>query len=155
MLLGIIRVTFIITLCASFAWMLYSLNIFAIGWMLFPFSLSLLLTGWILGFCTAGLIMHGGMRLNWANWAIGYFISPFIGMYYPVKTLPTWLQCIAYSLPPTYVFEGMRSMMEENIPRIDYMAISLALNVMYLALAIMFFKAMFEKSRARGLARIE
>jgi ABC-2 type transport system permease protein len=155
MLLGTIRM-FIILLFGSFiAWLFYALKIFTLGWALIPFVISLLLTGWALGFFTAGFILYGGVRVHWATWAIGQFLSPFISIYYPTSTLPKWGQIIAYALPPTYVFEGMRKVIETQMIPYYYLFISLLLNAFYLSLSVMYFKAMFEKSRAMGLSRSE
>jgi ABC-2 type transport system permease protein len=155
MLLGAIRMFLIILFGSIVAWALYAFNVFAMGWALIPFALSLLLTGWALGFCTAAIILYGGMRVHWATWAMGALMSPFISIYYPASTLPWFGQVIAYLLPPTYVFEGMRKIIFSGSIPFDYLAISLLLNVLYLTLAILFFKHMFEKSRVMGLNRTE
>ena len=35
-------------------------------------------------------------------------LSPFAGVFYPLSTLPAWMQSVSRALPPSYVFEGMR-----------------------------------------------
>lgn len=155
MLLGTIRMIFVMIFGTVVAWLLYAFNVFAMGWALIPFTLSLLLTGWALGFCTAAFILYGGMRVHWATWAMGAFMSPFIGIYYPADTLPWFCQIISYALPPTYVFEGMRKIIFNGVIPYNYLFISLILNAFYLTLAIYFFKRMFEKSRIMGLNRTE
>ena len=155
MLLGALKMIFIVLFGTITAWLLYAFNVFALGWALIPFALSLLLTGWCLGFFTGALIMYAGMRVHWATWIVGALISPFISIYYPVTTLPGWAQKIAYALPPPFVFEGMRKIILEHTIPFDYLGISIILNLFYLFLSIQFFKYMFEKSRNRGLARIE
>ena len=35
--------------------------------------------------------------------------------------LPAWLQYVAWALPPTYVFEGMRALLIEHVFRADLM----------------------------------
>ncbi len=39
-------------------------------------------------------------------------LLPLACIYYPVSVLPHWLQYVAWSLPPTYVFEGMRALLK-------------------------------------------
>lgn len=155
MLLGTLRILLLVTFGSFIAWILYAFNIFTLGWVLIPFVVSLLLTGWCLGFCTAAFIMYGGMRVHWATWAMGAAMSPFIAIYYPIETLPSWCQAIGSILPPTYVFEGMRGVIIKGIVPWNNLGISLLLNAIYLTLSVLFFKYMFEKSRARGLSRVE
>jgi ABC-2 type transport system permease protein len=38
-------------------------------------------------------------------------LSPFAAVFYPLSTLPHWMQWVARALPPAYVFEGMRSLL--------------------------------------------
>lgn len=155
MLLGTIKMLFIITLGTVVAWFLYAFSVFSMGIAIIPFIISLLVFGWALGFLTAALIMYGGMRVHWATWIMGAFIAPFIGIYYPVSALPGWAQNIAHVLPPTYVFEGMREVIKHNTLKLDYLGMSMGLNVVLLTTSILFFRFMFEKSRTKGLARIE
>jgi len=48
------------------------------------------------------------------------------GVYYPVSVLPHWLQYVAWALPPTYVFEGMRALLSDHVFRSDLMIDALA-----------------------------
>ena len=54
---------------------------------------------------------------------------PLTCVYYPVAVLPAWLQTVAWALPPTYVFEGMRALLIDHTFRADLMIQALALNV--------------------------
>jgi ABC-2 type transport system permease protein len=47
-------------------------------------------------------------------WPLAALLSPFAAVFYPVTVLPTWMQWIAHALPPSYVFEGMRSLLAGN-----------------------------------------
>jgi ABC-2 type transport system permease protein len=85
----------------------------------------------------------------------GYALAPFSAVFYPVAVLPRWAQSIAAALPMTYVFEGMRQVLHGGRPPVSDLAISFGLNLLYLALSVLFFGWMFEKSRERGLARLE
>ena len=39
-----------------------------------------------------------------------FLLAPFSCIYYPLETLPVWMQNIAQYLSTTYVFEGMRAL---------------------------------------------
>jgi len=136
-------------------YILYSLNVFTIGWQFIPFACSLLLFGWALGFFAASLIIYWGHQVEAIAWMIGFLFAPFSAVFYPVEVLPTWAQTFAWCLPTTYIFEGMRSILHTGTFPTHYFWISIALNLLYLILTISLFKHMFEKSRAKGLARLE
>ena len=50
-----------------------------------------------------------------------FIIQPLGCVYYPVAALPGWLQPICWSLPPTYVFEGLRGVLIDHVLRADLM----------------------------------
>jgi ABC-2 type transport system permease protein len=75
---------------------------------------------------------------------------PFACISYPVATLPYFLQPIAWALPPTYVFETMRAILIEKTLRVDLMLYSLALNVVWIALGALAFKALLASARRAG-----
>ncbi len=57
---------------------------------------------------------------------------------------------VAWTLPSTHVFEGMRAVMFDNAIRWDLMASALGLNVVYLAAGLGLFLLAFESARQRG-----
>ena len=68
----------------------------------------------------------------------------------PVAVLPAWLQVVAWMLPPTYVFEGMRALLIEHVFRADLMLQAFALNaVLFSAAAIAFFM-LLNSARRQG-----
>jgi ABC-2 type transport system permease protein len=79
-----------------------------------------------------------------------FVFLPLTCVYYPVATLPSWLQAIAWTLPPTYVFEGMRALLVDRTFRADLMLEALALNTVFFALAVMAFRALLESARRNG-----
>ena len=66
------------------------------------------------------LILRHGMGAESLAWTVIFALSPLSCVYYPVTILPGWLQPVAWALPSTYVFEGMRAVLFEHIFRIDY-----------------------------------
>jgi ABC-2 type transport system permease protein len=79
-----------------------------------------------------------------------FIFLPLTCVYYPVATLPSWLQAVAWTLPPTYVFEGMRALLIDHIFRADLMLQALALNAVLFALAAAAFLALLESARRNG-----
>jgi ABC-2 type transport system permease protein len=153
--LGILKNILTLAVGAGAVGLLYQMNLFSVGWMMLPFLFSLLMSGWFIGFTASGVIIRYGQSVQSVAWMAGYALAPFSAVFYPVEVLPRWAQTIAAALPMTYVFEGMRQVLRGGRPPVSELAISFGLNLLYLALSVLFFGWMFEKSRERGLARLE
>ncbi len=154
MISGVIKTIFVVLFGVLVVWLLYSLNILLIGWMFLPFVISLILFGWVTGFLSASMIVYWGQKVQNLPWIMAFLFAPVSAVYYPITVLPTWAQKIAYCLPLSYIFEGMRMILSTGHIPYSYLLISFALNILYLTLAICLFKYMFEKSRAKGLDRL-
>ena len=149
--LGVIKVLVNGLVLALLAWLLYAFNIFQLGFTLIPFVLSLMLMGWAMGMVTVALIMRWGHAAEALAWGIPFLVQPLSAVFYPVSVLPVWLQPIAWALPSTYVFEGMRQVLATgNVPWHMFWW-SLGLNVVYLIAAAIFFRYMFGVVRTKGL----
>jgi ABC-2 type transport system permease protein len=154
-LLGLLKNILTLIVGAGAVWVLYRLNIFAVGWLTLPFLLSLLISGWFMGFAAAGVIVYYGRKVQSIAWIAGFALAPFSAVYYPIDVLPGWAQIIGRGLPMTYVFEGMRKVLQGGPMPMRDLLLSFGLNAVYLSASIAFFGWMFEKSRARGLGRLD
>lgn len=155
MIVGFAKIIISLFFGALLVWLLYTMNIFSLGWAFLPYCISLTLSGWFMGFLSAGIMVYYGQRVQMLAWMTAYVFAPFSAVYYPVSALPVWAQKIAYVLPTTYIFEGMRKLLAEGVFSLPMLMTSYALNIIYLVLSMIFFKYMFEKSRSKGLARLE
>jgi ABC-2 type transport system permease protein len=77
-------------------------------------------------------------------------VMPLACVYYPVKVLPHWLQYVAWTLPPTYVFEGMRALLSEHVFRTDLMVEALAINTALLFASFAIFLGLLRSARRHG-----
>ena len=75
---------------------------------------------------------------------------PVSGVYYPVSVLPHWLQYVDWTLPPTYVFEGMRALLTDHVFRTDLMIEALLINVVLLIASFAIFLALLRSARRHG-----
>jgi ABC-type Na+ transport system ATPase subunit NatA len=96
-------------------WLLYALNIFAIGRSILPFCASLLFSGWFIGFLSVGIMVYFGQRVQMLAWMTAYVFALFSAIFYPLSTLPDWEQAIGRVLPMTYIFEGMRKVLNNGV----------------------------------------
>jgi ABC-2 type transport system permease protein len=129
----------------------FGLSFLAYGPALAPFLMVLFVTGIALGVAASALVLRLGPASEWLIWPIPMLISPFAGVFYPVTVLPGWMQAIALILPPSYVFEGMRSVVGGQPLPWDRLAIGGTLALLYLVLACMFFFAVYRSVIRNGL----
>ena len=121
----------------AFAWLLFSYNVFTLGFMLIPFVAILFFSGWAFGILVTAIILRYGPSIEILAWSLSALLSPLSGVFYPVSALPFYLQPIAKILPPTYVFEGMRKVMQTGV--FDWQIFSIGL----VLAAVFFFAAYF------------
>jgi ABC-2 type transport system permease protein len=62
----------------------------------------------------SALVLRFGPAAEWFIWPIPAFISPLACVFYPLSTLPHWMQWLARIIPPSYVFEGMRQILSRQ-----------------------------------------
>src|SRR5258708_13325567 len=122
---GFVPVTFLAILFFGF-------NLWDLGLALVVFFANLFFTAWAVGMLCSGLVMRNGLGAEGLTWSMMFILLPLTCVYYPVTTLPVWVQPIAWALPPTAVFEGMRALVVDQVFRADLMWWALGLNVLWL-----------------------
>lgn len=130
---------------------LYHYSVFELGLPLVAFFANLLVFGWSVGLLLCALLLRFGFGAEGLAWAAIFVLSPVSGVYFPIATLPEWIRPVAWSLPSSYVFEGMRAVMLQHEFRTDLLLRAAGLNVLYLALAFGVFLFTFHIARRRGL----
>jgi ABC-2 type transport system permease protein len=118
---------------------------------LIPFLLVLFLSGVALGIFGSGLVLRLGPAAEWFVWPIPAIVSPFVGVFYPLSTLPPWMQCLAHLLPPSYVFEGMRIILGGGAAPGRMLALGVLLAAAYVVLACWFFARIYRYGVRTGL----
>jgi ABC-2 type transport system permease protein len=128
----------------------FGFNLWSLGLALAAFFLNLILTSWAIGIFVAGLLLRNGLGAESMAWTIMFLFLPLTCVYYPVGVLPHWLQYVAWCLPPTYVFEGMRALLIQHVFRADLMLEALAFNVVLFAVAALAFMKLLASAREQG-----
>lgn len=131
--------------------MLFGLPFFAYGLLLVPFLLVLFLFGIALGIFSSAVVLRLGPASEWFIWPIPALISPFAGVFYPLATLPVWMRYISYLLPPSYVFEGMRTIISGGTVSEPELLWGGCLAVFYILFACWFFTRMYRHAVQTGL----
>lgn len=154
MLNGLIKTTFVLFFGAGVVWLLYALNVFAIGWMMLPYAISLMMFGWAVGFLGAAFVIYYGQKAQNVAWMLSFVFAPVSGIFYPIAILPVWLQKIAWALPLSYAFEGMRAVIISETLVTTYVLSSLLLSFVYLIAMVALFGFLFGRSRHLGFERL-
>ena len=128
----------------------FGFNLYGLGLALAAFFANLILTSWAVGIFVSGLVLRNGLGAENLAWTIMFIFLPLACVYYPVSVLPPFLQYVAWALPPTYVFEGMRALLIEHVFRADLMLQAFALNVVFFAAGALAFLRLLDSARRNG-----
>jgi ABC-2 type transport system permease protein len=129
----------------------FGLSFLSYGLLLVPFLGVLFLTGIAFGVVGSALVLRFGPASEWFVWPIPALLSPFAGVFYPVATLPRWMQAVSRALPPSYVFEGMRAVVAGRGLAPATLAVGVALAVAYVGAACWFFTLIYRHAVRSGL----
>jgi ABC-2 type transport system permease protein len=128
----------------------FGFNLYGLGLALAAFFLNLILTSWSVGVFVSGVVMRNGLGAENLAWTVMFLLMPLSCVYYPVAVLPQWLQIVAWSLPPTYIFEGMRALLIDHQFRADLMFEAFSMNVALFGAAITGFMQLLKSARRNG-----
>jgi len=129
----------------------FGLSLAVYGAPLAGFLAILFLFGIALGVLGTAIVLRLGPAAEWLIWPIPALISPFAGVFYPLSTLPGWMQSIARALPPSYVFEAARAIAAGSMPSLGSLAIGAALAVVELVAAGWIFTRVYRHAARTGL----
>jgi ABC-2 type transport system permease protein len=129
----------------------FGLSFLAYGVLLFPFVLILFVFGIAIGVAASSLVLWFGPASEWFVWPIPALIAPFGGVFYPIETLPGWMQVAARLVPPASVFESMRRIVAGEPVPLGALAWSSGLALVYLLLGVWLFAAVHRRALRVGL----
>jgi ABC-2 type transport system permease protein len=129
----------------------FGLSFASYGAMVVPFVLVLFLFGMALGVVAIAMVLRLGPAAEWFVWPIPALLSPFAAVYYPLATLPPWMQAISRLLPPSYVFEGMRAVVAGQRVHGSLLGMAFALSIACVLAASWIFARVFRYAVRSGL----
>lgn len=130
---------------------LFGLSFFSYGLLLVPFLMVLFLFGTALGIFSSAVVLRLGPASEWFIWPIPALIAPFVGVFYPLSTLPGWMRYFSHLLPPSYVFEGIRTIISGGAVQGSGLLWGGCLTVFYILFACWFFARMYSHAVNTGL----
>jgi len=150
MIMSLIRLAIGVIPMTLLAMLFFHFNFYSIGLPLIAFFCNLIFTSWSLGIFVSGLVLRNGLGAESIVWTLMFGVMPLACIYYPVSVLPHWLQYVAWTLPPTYVFEGMRALLIDHTFRTDLMLDALAINAVLFMASFAAFLALLRSARRVG-----
>jgi ABC-2 type transport system permease protein len=150
MIMSLVRLAIGMVPVSILAMAFFGFNLYGLGLALAVFFINLILTSWAVGILVSGIVLRNGMGAESMAWTIMFLLLPLTCVYYPVSILPNWLQPVAWMLPPTYVFEGMRALLIDHVFRADLMIWAFALNIVLFAAAVFAFLKLLNSARKQG-----
>ncbi len=136
---------------AAIASAIFGLSFAVYGPPIAAFLLILFLFGVALGIIGCAVVLRLGPSAEWLIWPVPMLVSPFVGVFYPLSTLPVWMQYISKILPPSYVFEGMRGIVSGHTVSASALMLGTGLVIVYLVLACVYFVSVYRHSVRTGL----
>jgi ABC-2 type transport system permease protein len=150
MVMSLIRLAIGVIPMTLLAMIFFGFNLYGIGLPLIIFFCNLIFTSWSVGIFVSGLVLRNGLGAESIVWTLMFALMPLACIYYPVTVLPHWLQYVAWTLPPTYVLEGMRSLLIDHVFRADLMIEALAINAVLFLASFVAFLALLRSARRLG-----
>ena len=149
-ILGIIRLAGVLAVVSILSVLLYHYSIFSLGFYFLPFLAVLMMFGFAMGLFNMAVILRFGTSAQILAFGLIFLVQPFSAVFYPVSALPESLQFLAYTLPSTYVFEGMRAVINTGVLPFDLLTKGLILGFLYMSVMILFFYKMFAHVKKDG-----
>jgi ABC-2 type transport system permease protein len=119
--------------------------------LLAPFMLVLGFAAIALGVLVTGLIFRYTTKVQGFAWSFAGVLMPVSCVFYPLASLSPFMRRIAWLLPTTHAFEGMRQAVTASTFSPLHLAWGLGLDILYIALAAIAFSRLFAAARRRGL----
>lgn len=129
----------------------FGLDFLRLGARLVPVVGLLFLFGIALGILASAMVLRWGPASEWLIWPIPALLAPFAGVFYPVATLPPWMQAVASALPPSYVFETLRATLAGRSVTMDGLLWAGALALVQVVLSAVVFASVHRYVMRSGL----
>lgn len=143
LMVGLVPVTIL-------AYIFFDFNLLDLGLPLALFFANLIFFGWTIGLVANSVVVRYGLGAESIAWVAVFSFLPLCCVYYPLATLPEWLQPISASLPPTQVFEGLRALVIDRTFEPDLMFKAFGLNIIYFIGACLMFRYFLKQARIKG-----
>lgn len=152
---GLVLVAFVkILISFAMMWVIalvfFGFNVGSLGVYLVLFWLNIIIFAASLGIFNIAIVTRYGGTVGPLTWILPFILQPFVGVFYPITIMPVFVQRIAWTIPLTHVFEGMRFAITTGKFDSNAFTVALILNLVYFAASVGFFTYMFNLAKRRG-----
>lgn len=151
MAFSVVRVAIGATVLIGFTRVAFGFNMLDTGRVLAPALVILLGFGWALGMTIRSAVMRFGSNAEVLAWSLAFLLQPVSAVYYPVSSLPGWLQAVAKAMPTALVFEAVRAFLAYGHVLGSRLVVAAALDLVYLGAAALLLRRTYRVVRERGL----
>lgn len=149
-LVGLVTISFIkilVALTSMFlmAGIFYNFQITTLGFGLALLWINLFVFAVSFGILNITLVLRYGHSIGPLTWILPFFVQPFAAVFYPVSVLPPLFQKVAFFIPISHVFEGMRYTLKTGQFDANSFWIASLLNIFYLTASIGLFAFMLKR----------
>ena len=148
---SLVRVLIGSAMLSVFVAISFDFNILDVGSVLVPSLICLLMFGWALGLVIRATVLRFGSNAEVLAWSLALLLQPVCAVFYPVDSLPGWLQPIANAIPVSHVFEAARAFLASGQVLVGELVVAAALDVVYLAIGAWVLSVAYRSVRTRGL----
>ena len=154
-LTGLLTISFIkIVIALTSMWLMagifYNFQITTLGFGLALLWINLFIFAIAFGIFNVSLVLRYGHSIGPLTWILPFFVQPFAAVFYPISILPPLFQKIAFVIPISHVFEGMRYTLRTGQFDSGSFWVATLLNVIYMAASVAFFAFTFKKVLRSG-----
>lgn len=150
-LYALLRLVALFLLLVALAATLYHFSFFVFLPFMLPGIVTVVLFGAAFGIFMSGAVYRYGSNAQILCWSGIAVLMPFLGVMYPIASLPSSLHFISWMASPTYVFESVRAFIATGaVPSLATWIVPSLLNALYLALSIGYFFYAFRHAKRRG-----
>lgn len=135
---------------AVLAWLLYGFDLVSVGPALPLFVAALMVMGWSVALMVMAIILRHGQGAEAFAWSVLFGFTPLSAVFYPVSALPAAVRPLAFALPSSHVFEGMRAALSGHPTPWGQLGWAGALDALWLVVAVWVFAGQFTAARRSG-----
>ena len=145
-----LRTLFGMLVAAGIAYLLHRYALFDMGPALVAFFSLLMIMSWGVGLVIISMVLRFGLGAESLAWVAVFAFLPISAVYYPLETLPIWLQPLAWVVPAAHVFEGMRALLVDGAFDWGHFLWAAGLDAVYLLIGAVTFHRAFRAARNEG-----
>lgn len=148
--IAIVKILVSLAAMSVLAAVFYDFRVTVFGFEFAFFWMNLVMFAISFGILNVSLVFRYGHSVGPLTWIFPFILQPFAAVFYPVAVLPPVIRAIAFAIPISHVFEGMRHTLSVGGMDGHELTIAFLLNLAYLALSIAVFARILVLVRRSG-----